>query len=330
MPRGKGTKYLEARRTLIHRIGSACFTPGAKFMTTRSVCTEFSMCIQSAHDLLSDLVAEGYLERRSTAGTFIPGSSVRYKRVQLVFYPKARNPKSFGGILRQRLVGRLKEQGVPFNLRWTDRWERASADDYLVLWATDDRSEREQAALRRRGLLLNATPGSLVSARYFDSISMDNFTSGFFAGQIIRQQSRFERVAILANPYGRDVWAEQCVLGFRSIWPRARLVHPQAWGPRALSEIVEGPSLQHCDAICCCNQYNALNLLNFFTKRQRPVPYMIAVDRTPMVPNFPIPLISFSVDELVETALRIIRARLNGDPSTPSHITLAPRLYSPI
>lgn len=328
MPRPRGPKYLEARRVLLHRLGSACFAPGSKFMTSRAVCAEFSLSLQSAHDLLSELTVDGYLERHSTAGTFIPGSSQRYRRAQIVFYPKARNPGSFGGALRRRLLERLKDAKIPFGMSWTDKWAGASKEDYLVLWGTDDKIERAQAAVRRRGLLLNATPGSAVSARYFDSLAIDHFTSGFLAGEVIKNKARFARVVIIANPYGRELWAQPCVLGFRSIWPRARLVHPPEWGRFVMRELAAKLPLQSYEAVFCVTQQNALGLMDYCKDISCPMPLIIAMDRPPMIPAFPLPLVCFSIDDMVETALRVIRARINGDPSPPSHITLAPRMSS--
>lgn len=327
MPRGRGPKYIETKRILIQRLGSAYFPPGSRFATTRSVAQTFRISQQTAQSLLSELAEEGYLERRSKSGTFLPGSTTEFRRVCLVFDPSRNSPHSFGAVFLPRLTKALSERSIPWHLVWANKWSGAPKQDYVVLWERGgDKIQRHLAVTRQRGLILDAAPGTAASLKYFDSVSIDHFASGIMAGQILQKAPGCKRVAILAGPHGRPAWGVQPVLGFRAIWPRARVIHLNDWSHNRIEPVLEKIFSHPRDAVFSCGQAPTLDLLNYCLRHSLQSPFIITADKPPRRHEFPTPLITINLDEFVEVAIRIIRNRMAGDPSIPTHQTLAPHL----
>ena len=82
-------QLIERLRTLIRE---RQFAPGAKFLTEREVAERFKTSRPTANKALSSLVAEGLLEFRQGAGTFVRESVLDYDLQRLVsFTDKARS-----------------------------------------------------------------------------------------------------------------------------------------------------------------------------------------------------------------------------------------------
>lgn len=331
MSSGRSAKFLETKKVLVQRLRSDCIPPGSKFMPIRVVAAEFQLSYPTAQTLIEELVKEGYLERHSTAGTFVPGAMERYTRIHLVFPLAEKNQGLFGAILRDELLKICKKEGIPSKLTWAENWRGGCATDYYVLSnLASNRIVRELIVLRRRGLILNEFPPPGSAPNYFDSITRDNFSAGILAGRILKLESNCKHPAILANPHGRHTWAQQCSAGFRAVWPRARICHPWAWSDNAIMRYLRMLFSHSHDAILCFVKAHALALTKYCQERQMPTPSIVLIAPPPKTANLPFPQISPTTSDFSDAAMRIIRNRINGDTSPAAHITLAARVLNSV
>src|SRR5687768_14537353 len=144
MPRRRTDKVKDVKDRLIARLREGQYRPGDRFMSNRAVATRFDISYQTAHRLVSELVKERRLVRRSAAGTYIPGRPVRHTGVQLLFHPRARRTESFGARLLEQLTLRLKRERIHWKLTWSDENSRAelSHKHFPVIWESPDLVDR--------------------------------------------------------------------------------------------------------------------------------------------------------------------------------------------
>jgi len=325
MPRGKSVIFIKAKQDLIRRIRNGYCAPGARFISSRIVAREYAVSYATAQSILAEIESEGYLERRAKSGTYIPGAPPRYESVQLVFDPEAQAPGTLGGIVLRRLMLLLRKERVPLKLAWTDRWKGQAKNSFLVLWNVDNAILREVGVARGGGLLLDRFPLTASAASRFDSVTFDGFSVGLAAASMLRERANCSHVAILSNPYGRQMWAEQCVNGFRALWPRARLVRPLTWKPSAAPAAFEKLMAHPHDAVFCCHQDLAIELARHCAERRVAAPCIIAAGKIPAKPELKAPYIFASPDDMAAAAARIVRNRFLGDSSKTVHMALPPR-----
>ncbi len=277
----------------------------------------------TAQSILTELCDEGYLERRSTAGTFVPGKGLRFDLAHLVFNPRAKQVSGLGKLILNRLVHELDRAAIPWKLTWKTEWKGSPRSHYIVYWDVGSASLlRELVALRQHGMLLAQHVPSHHAMAFFDSISVDPFGAGVCAGEILRQAEQCKRVSILANPHGMLSWAEHAVLGFRTQWPRARIFHPRTWTLPALEKTLKTFVSEKNDGIFCCSQRIAIPLAEYYAKYDRTLPTLVTYSPPPLYLEIPTTFVTFHVDEIVKNAVRVIRHRLLGDQSPTSHINV--------
>src|SRR5688572_7366573 len=121
MPRKRTEKVKDVKQRLLDRLRDGLHRPGDRFMSNRAVATRFRVSYQTAHRLVSELVREGRLVRRSAAGTYLPGRAVRRTSVQLLFHERARRKESFGARLLHELTTRLDRERIRWKLTCDSR-----------------------------------------------------------------------------------------------------------------------------------------------------------------------------------------------------------------
>lgn len=327
MPREVSQKRKEIERILIQRIAGGVYSPGNKFMSNRAVATEFGVNILTAHRILNQLAEEGYLDRRACSGSFVPGSMTKFRSINLIFNALARNSGSFNSELLNGLKKALSEQKIPWKVTWLDKSLRVKPDEYNVTYQfSQKRIDRQLAQTKMHGLLIGGIPSIGTHASYFDSVSVDYFHAGVLAGKYLKKRLAKPSVAILGNPPGRSSWVESAILGFRSVWPRARIIHPQSWSIAMAPVYIAKLFTRRHEGVFCTSRRQVLDVLAYCSENKIEPPRMISMSLPPVPEQFPAPLICVSVNQVVEAASRIILNRFYGDNSPTVHLTIAPKI----
>lgn len=330
MPRGRSPKYIQARRTLIGRLQSAYFAPGARFMSNRAASQEFDLSYPTAQSLLADLAEDGYIVR-TRSGTFVPGARKQFRQARVIFDPVSMKEDTFGGAMLQPLKKRLTDASLAFACNWSDQRRAIGSDEYVVLWERGQgRVSREMALFKHRGLLLNATPAPGKAMEQFDSVAIDYFAAGELAGHFLRRPlPASSHVIIVAARPGLMGWAQQCILGFRGSWPRARTLYPTLTDPPSGQRFLEKLTQTPHDAVLFFVVRHALSYFDYIKAHRLPIPQIIVIDKPPHRKDLPFPFVSVSLEQFIDCAVRIVRNRLHGDSSSASHISLGPHIYLP-
>jgi hypothetical protein len=309
---------------ILDRLRDGLHRPGDRFMSNRAVATRFGVSYQTAHRLVNELVKEGRLVRRSSAGTYLPGRAVRRTSVQLLFHERAGRKDSFGARLLHELTTRLDRERIRWKLTSDARAQTELSDRHFpLIWECPALIDR-CAADRRPALLLNDRPPSGLASVYIDSVSTDDFSGGACAAQLLRDRaSRRMQLAILSGPTG-DARSCARVDGFTSVLP-AKVIAATGWyledGLRVCARAVEAGR----DGVFCCNDRLAESVVRHCDRHRIVRPPLVGFDDAPVAERLNLTTIAIPWAEMCGGAVSVIKRRLSGDPATASQQIFAPR-----
>lgn len=311
MPRPRSALTQEVKDKLIQRLCHGFYQPGGRFFSNRDLARRFGVSYQTAHRLIDELAAEGWLERRAASGTFVAGQPQLPDGVELVFNARAKRPGSFGARLRRELTTRLEAEGIP--------WREGGGGGFPVLWEAREALDRYAG---RYVLLLNDQPPAGLGASYVDSVSTDDFSGGVCAAQLLAKAGR--RFAVLAGPKN-DERSLQRVAGFLSRIPKAKVCWTGSWfyedARRAAPRLLRSKP----DAVFCANDRLAEGVIRHCAEKGLAPPAVMGFDDAPIAEELNFSTVSIPWPELADAAVGVIRKRLRGDTSTASRQIFTPR-----
>jgi DNA-binding transcriptional regulator YhcF (GntR family) len=324
MPRLRSSRIADIKAKLVARIRDGFHRPGDPFLSNRALADRCGVSYQTAHRLLAELVADGWLRRRRASGTFIAGRTERPIAVQLVFHPRAQRPGSFGASLLQRLVRALRAAGVPFVQTSGTQETRLQPHHLPVFWEVP-RIVAAFGSERRFALLLHDAPPPGAGASYIDSVRTDDYSGAVCAAQVLVERlGRKARLAVLAGP-ADDRRSRQRIEGFRRLVPGAVVHEADGWfsehGERAAADVLAGAPT----GVFCGNDRLAEGLLAVCARRGIAPPAVIGYDNAPIAEALHLSTIAIPWEQLVAEAVKIVQARLAGDPTPARQIILSLR-----
>lgn len=327
MARQRSTKVAEVKAKLCLRVREGVHRPGDRFLSTRAVAGTFEISYQTAHRILQELCDEGLLERRFASGTYIAGGQREFYGVQFIFHPRARRPHSFGARLLEGLIKRLDRDRVAHKLSWALEKIKLDEDYFPVIWESPVAVEK---SLRRRrpALLLNERPQPGLSATLLDSVSIDDFSGGVCAAQLLLRERKSidggAHYAVLSGP-AADARSSARRDGFLSLLPRASVIAAQSWffedGFKVAARVVRRGSR----GIFCCNDRLAEAIAVYCRRLERPCPKLVGFDDAPVAEQLNLTTIAIPWDEMIAGAADLIKRRLDGDASTAHQLILTPQ-----
>lgn len=328
MPRPPSTHVEAVREKLRTRLRAGVHRPGDRFLSARELAQAFNVSYQTAHRVLEALCAEGLLERRAASGTYIPGGLVDLQGVQLVFNPRARREQSFGGRLLADLTARLERDRVSWKLAWTDKNFKISRTRLPVLWEAPT-AARQCSETKVAALLLNDRPHPGLEAALLDSVSIDDFSGGASAAQLLAAQSKvtnkkLNQFAVLAGPPD-DARSNERRDGFLSVAPRAAVVTSQSWFFEDGFQVADDVVKQGCDGIFCCNDRLAQAVLHWCDEHCLAAPPLVGFDDAPVAETLDLTTIALPWDEMISGAADIIKRRLAGEGGAARQLIFTPR-----
>ena len=98
-PRTRSALTNEVPAARIARLHGGFAQPGGRFRSNRAVAQRFAVSDRTASRLLGEREPEGRLQRRTTAGSRVPGRRVTLRSVRRVFHPRAKRNGSCGARL---------------------------------------------------------------------------------------------------------------------------------------------------------------------------------------------------------------------------------------
>lgn len=318
-PRSEHTLLVKAK--LIARLRDGFHPPGQRFFSNRALAEHFGLSYQTAHRLIQELGAEGWLERRAAAGTYVAGPAATLKSVELLFHERAQRAESFGARLLRDLQQALGLAGVTTRLTWTrDDDDGMQPDDHRlpVLWECP-RTLAGLAARRRFLVVLNDRPPPGLASGFVDSVATDDFSGGVAAAELLRAAGPARKLAVLAGPK-HDRRSQQRVAGFQSHAPKAEVFWAGSWFAEDAARIAARLAGRRFAGVFCCNDRLAEALLATSTTAA-----VVGFDDAPVAERLNLTTIAVPWAQIVAGAVDIVRRRLAGDTGGAAQLIFAPR-----
>lgn len=323
MSRPRTTQVLEAKERIIARLREGFHRPGQRFLSNRAVAQAYGVSYQTAHRLMAELQAEGWLARAPGSGSFVPGPPHRLTGVALVFHARARREGSFGAqllaVVREALLG----AGLECEVIFAEGSAKPAADQLPVLWECPEvlaAVGREQ----RFAVLLNDRPPAGLAATVIDSVAVDDYSGGAAAAQILTAKGGRRRTyAVLAGP-GKDPRSARRVQGFLDHAPKSTVVAAGSWFAEEAGSAARRVARGNYDAVFCCNDRLAAALLQACTELGAAPPALVGFDDAPVSESLDLTTIAMPWEQIGLGMVDVARGRLGGDLSSA-----AQRIYSP-
>jgi DNA-binding transcriptional regulator YhcF (GntR family) len=323
MARPPAKETLAIRDTLRAMARDGFRQPGERFVSARYVSLRFGVSYQTAHRLLAGLQQDGLISRRTGSGTYIAGEKVSYRRALIFFAQRARRPESFGDFLLKQLIASLEQQKIPFAVQLDKvQISKISENDYPVIWERPD-LVHSLSRRHRRCLVLHDLPPPGIASLFVDAVSVDNFSGGMSAGQILARLSP-DQTAIVTGPRS-DVRSALRTAGFQHIFPGVLVIELDSWFNESAEERIF-PNLvnRDIDALFCCSDRLAIATINCYRRLKRPAPPLVSFDNTPLAEQMHISAIGIPWERICKEAAAIIKLRLANHEEAASCKILPP------
>jgi len=319
MARPRSEQTLLVKEKMIARLKGGFHPPGQRFFSNRGLAAQFGISYQTADRLIRELVDEGWLERRPSAGTYVSGKEVNWLGAALVFHERAKRAESFGARLLEDLTQALAQAGIVSKRIWSRDEETRVEDAWLpVLWECP-RTMAGLAGERRFLLVLNDTPPPGLASSYVDSVACDDFSGGAAAAELLLGSGAAENPAVLAGP-ANDHRSCQRVAGFQSISNKVKVFWAQSWDAEAAEKLAPRIAKGKFDGVFCCSDRLAEGLITSAVDVS-----VVGFDDAPVAEALDLTTIAIPWQEMVAGAADIIRRRMNGHAGSAAKLIFAPR-----
>ena len=331
MGRSRSKKITEVKQQLLARISSGMYLPGDRFLSNREISQRFIISYQSAHRLVTELCEEGHLVRRPQSGTYLPGKMTQLEGVQLVFNRRAKLINSFGAKLLELLTRRLDVAHINYEITFITPKQRNKVhiptSRFPVLWEASvvvDQCVKQQRSL----VIIDDRPPMGAAAAYVDSVSVDDFSGGVCAAQLLllflKENGCVDNhFSILAGP-ADDLRSQARVSGFCSVTP-AQVVIAGSWYREDGYSVVDQVLKTNPSGIFCCNDSLAEAVIAYAKDHHLRLPAIVGFDDAPAAETHNLTTIALPWTEIVQNLFNVIHRRLEGDRSVSSQIVLNPR-----
>lgn len=325
MARPRSARVDEVKSRLRTRLSEGVHRPGDRFLSAREVAAHFQVSYQTAHRLIQELTQEGWLQRRAASGTYIPRTESGWTSVQLVFGARARRKGSFGARLLHDLSRRLDRDKILLETTWASSRQEIFDESFPVLWEAPAAMEK-CIRLKKSALLLNDRPRPGLQAAFFDSVSMDDFSGGVCAAELLLREAppARPRLAVVAGPEN-DPRSQARTAGFLSLAPQAKIVQAGGWfyedGYHVAGEAVELGK----HGVFCCNDRLAEAIQVFCSENHRQAPPLVGFDDAPVAEKLNLTTIAIPWEDLVASAADIIKRRLSGETFAARQVIVTPQ-----
>jgi DNA-binding transcriptional regulator YhcF (GntR family) len=319
-PRGEIDKIRASLRVMV---SDEFRRAGHRFVSARYISQRFKVSYQTAHRLLTELEGDGFIIRRAGSGSFIAGHQNTLQSALLIFARRAKRSGSFGDLLLQQLVSKMEAMELPFEVTFGGITPRHVREDvYPVLWESP-RLMHDLSADYRFSLVLHDKPPAGIGSLFTDSISVDDFSGGITAGQILSRYSP-RRPVVVGGPVA-DGRSQSRIDGFRQIFPSAQVLEAGTWFFRSAVQNIAAPlSSLRADALFCCSDRLAQATLICYQKLKIPAPIVIGFDNAPVAETLSLSTIGIPWEEVARAAAAVIMKRLGGQTDHASAVVLPP------
>lgn len=323
MPRPRSAKVADVKQKLIARIRDGFHGPGQRFFSNRALSKTFGVSYQTAHRLMEELHAEGWLARKAGSGTYVADSAHKLRGAVLVFNPRADRPDSFGARLLALVSSALALAKIDCTVVLAETVGKLPGNRLPIFWECRGVAE-SVAGDRRFAVLLNDRPPAGLQGLLVDSFSGDDYSGGAAAAQILTGTgTRRRRFGVLAGPQG-DWRSVQRTQGFRDHAPKCQVLYAGTWFAEEAAQVARRAALRDFDAVFCCNDRLGEALIAACQETRRPRPAIVGFDDAPVSESLDLTTLTVPWERLTADLVALVERRLAGDATGASG-----RIYAP-
>lgn len=324
MPRTQSLKVKDVKQKLLVRIESGLYAPGSRFFSNRDLASRFGVSYQTAHRIITELTAEGLLERREASGTYLKGSQ-NFKKVELIFNSRAKKEGSFGNYLLDLMRRLLSEEKVEYIIKWDSPDVGLSAASYPICWEANHAIAKIKNT-STFALLLNDTPKAGLLSGRIDSASTNDYAGGACAAELFLKKYRNSSCFLVLGGPEKDSRSMGRVSGFLSILPQSNVIYAGEWEIPSNADFLMRRILKiNPIGIFCCNDRLAEGIIERYKSLNLERPGLIGFDDAPIAERLNLTTIGIPWEELVHGACRIAKNRLTGYKGTASAQSFSPK-----
>jgi DNA-binding LacI/PurR family transcriptional regulator len=331
MARTRSVRISNLKDLLIGQLSERKFVSGDRFPSARTIASNHKVSYQTAHRILEELETEGYIERRSGSGSYVPGhpdaAAGNLREIRLIMSSRARRPHSFGARLLAGLADQLRRLDLRWQFQWAESMENCGGtpdeDGFPVLWEAPDCMEycRNHSL---RALILNDRPAPGLDATLLDSVSLDDFFGGCCAAEMLQRASPGKRdFAVISGP--DDLRSNDRVGGFRSRIPRAAIIPAGGWYLEHGLAVARRALQIGKSGIFCVNDRLAEAVVICATENGFQRPPLVGFDNAPIATDLNLSTIAIPWEEMAADAANIIERRINRDTSAARRRLITPQ-----
>ena len=334
MARPVSEKVRRVDRLLRDHIEAGGLGPGERFPSTRAIARRHDICYQTAHRIVTALVAEGLLEARRGAGTFVAGAVPAPTGVLLLFHPRAKRPQSFGARLKALLEAALEKAAIPYATSWSVSQLKRRPGLLPVYWESQPTGDVRSGLTGPKtfALLLNDRRIPGIGGSCIDTISTDDYSGGVCAAEVLlahkdfRERAGLLKRAMVLAAHDGDARSRDRIAGFRSLLPidLRRVVHAGSWNREDGWNAAPLLFSQRPTALFCCNDRLAEGVIGFARAKNLDLPPIVGFDNAPVAEELNLTTIAIPWQEVVDTAVEIIKTRMAGCTKGARRQILAP------
>jgi DNA-binding transcriptional regulator YhcF (GntR family) len=322
MPRGRSKKVAVVKEKLITRLRSGYYRAGERFFSNRGLAQYFEISYQTAHRIMQELEAEGWIERREYSGSYVSGVVERPASVALYFNSRAAYPQTFGERIMKLVIAELGRAGIAWQVLWDGAGAGNTAAALPIIWECPETLERVIAS-RGFAVLINERPPPGLAKSHIDSVSVDDHSGGVSAADLIRPRvNADDEVAVLQGPRNDRRNGER-VEGFLSVLPEASVLSAESWGFDAGYALAASLARARPRAVFCTNDRLASAVVSYYRDQELPLPGIIGFDNAPVSEQMDLTTIAIPWEQMAQRIVEVAQRRLAGDTQTSIQYVLS-------
>lgn len=321
MPRKRTARVAEIKTTLMEKIIEGHRRPGNWFISNRELAARYEISYQTAHRLISELCEEGYLHRTPASGTYVASEKHPPTGIALMMHKTSQSEeRRFGAILRRMLEERLEQEGIAYDIYFQDEFTGYPPERFCVIWG-EHFDLHEILSEVHYSVLIDQKPAPGLNAIFTDSVSIDQFSAGVSAAQLLNRKGPFSSIAALMGT--TDVYPE-LLAGFQSIIRPVEVVYSKDWEVESFhAALAELRNLCTFDALFCGTNTGAEAATEVLGTD---FPMVAYGDEVRAVQSGTTAL-TIPWEEIVDEVMAIYYKRRMGDSSVARQRILSPNLY---
>lgn len=321
MPRKRTARIAEIKKTLVEKITEGHRRPGNWFISNRELAARYEISYQTAHRLISELCEEGYLHRTPASGTYVASEKHPPTGIALMMNENSQSEeRRFGSILRRMLEERFEQEGIAYDVYFQDEFTGYPPERFCVIWG--GRFDLHEISSEvHYSVLIDQKPSPGLNAIFTDSISVDLYSAGASAAQLLHKKGPFSSIAALL---GTVDLSPDLLNGFQSITQTVAVAHATEWEVEACQQALQHlRDISRFDALFCGSNTAAEVAIEVLGKD---FPMVAYGDEVRAVQSGTTAL-TIPWQEIVDEVIEIYHLRSMGNSSVAGQRILSPNLY---